>query len=292
MHESLVIYDFSLIHSSTSSNQRWLKIIWKDSFTHFSYSSVIDMKITLLGTGTSYPDPNRVQSGILLESESESILMDIGSGILHRLTQHGIDLDAISSIFISHFHIDHCSDFLTFCQSIWLSGTRRTLNLYGPPSMIDWLYSLHNAFPYLSDKVIIQPSILQKNESIKLENMVVANTPTIHGKIDTRAFKIESGGKILVYSSDTAPNKELNVFSKNADVFVHECNWLDGTHPEGVHTTPRELGLIAKEIEPEMLILTHLSPEVVQNKEEVIEIVSSKTEAKVLMAEDLMSFNI
>jgi len=250
------------------------------------------MRITLLGTGTSYPDPDRVQSGILVESGSESILVDIGSGILHRLTQTGIDLDTISSVFISHFHIDHCSDFLTLCQSIWLSGNGRTLNLYGPPSVIEWLHSLHDAFPYLRDKVIIQPIVLHENESIKLERLTVANAPTVHGKMDTRAFRIESKGKVFVYSSDSAPSQGFNMFARNSDVLVHECNWLDGAHPEGVHTTPTELVNITNEIAPAKLILTHLSPEVVQNKDEVLEIIGSATETEVLMAEDLMSFEI
>jgi ribonuclease BN (tRNA processing enzyme) len=250
------------------------------------------MRITLLGTGTSYPDPNRVQSGILVESDRESILVDVGSGIFHRLTQTGINLDTISSVFISHFHIDHCSDFLTLCQSIWLSGNRRNLSLYGPPLLGEWLRSLHDAFPYLREKVIINPSVLEENKSINLDELTVKNTPTVHGKIDTRALRIESKGKVFVYSADTAPSKGFNNFAKNSDVLVHECNWLDGAHPEGVHTTPTELAHIAKEIAPARLILTHLSPEVVQNKDGVLEIISSISDTQVLMAEDLMSFEI
>jgi ribonuclease BN (tRNA processing enzyme) len=250
------------------------------------------MKITMLGTGTSYPDPNRVQSGILVETENESILLDIGSGILHRLTQIGYNVDRISSVFISHFHIDHCSDFLPLCQSIWLAGTKRTLNLHGPPFVTEWLNLLHEAFPYLREKVIIHPFDLRENMSIDFEKLSVTNIPTVHGKMDTRAFRIESEGKIFVYSSDTAPNQEFNSFAKNADLLVHECNWLDGIHPEGVHTMPSELIHIVEEVEPSKLILTHLSPEVVQNKKKVLKIISSTTEAQVLLAEDLISFEV
>ena len=250
------------------------------------------MRITILGTGTSYPDPNRVQSGILVESGDESILLDIGSGILHRLTQIGKDLDTIDSVFISHFHIDHCSDFLTLCQSIWLSGTRRTLNLYGPPPVKEWLHLLHDAFPYLSEKVSVHPFVLSERESIKLGEMNITNTPTVHGKMDTRAFRIEADGNVVVYSSDTAPSRELNWLAKSADILVHECNWLDGPHPEGIHTMPSELALILNEVAPDKLICTHLSPEVVQNKEDVLEIVGSTNRTQVIMAEDLMSFEI
>ncbi len=250
------------------------------------------MKITMLGTGTSYPDPNRVQSGMLVESNHESILLDIGSGTLHRLAQLGKDLDAINSIFISHFHIDHCSDFLTLCQSIWLSGTRRVLDLYGTSFVREWLGLLHSAFPYLSEKVNVRPFVLQENKTVQLEKLQVTNTPTVHGKTDTRAFRVESEGKIVVYSSDTAPSHELNVLAKNVDVLIHECNWLDGEHPEGVHTTPSELARIVDEVAPGKLILTHLSPEVVRNKEEVLGIIGSSHRTKVIMAEDLMSFEV
>ena len=246
----------------------------------------------MLGTGTSYPDPDRVQSGILVESIAESILLDIGSGVLHRLTQIGKDLDTISSIFVSHFHIDHCSDFLTLCQSIWLSGTRKVLNLYGTSMVTEWLDLLHRAFPYLSEKVSIRPFELHENETIKLEELAITNTPTTHGKTETRAFKVEVEGKVVVYSSDTAPNQGIIMLARNADVLIHECNWLDGEHPEGVHTTPSELANIIDEVAPEKLILTHLSPEVVQNKEEVLEIIGSSNRTKVSIAEDLMSFDI
>jgi len=246
----------------------------------------------MLGTGTSYPDPNRVQSGILVEADGESILLDIGSGTLHRLMQLGKDLDAISSVFISHFHIDHCSDFLTLCQSIWLSGTRRVLNLYGTPFVREWLSSLHSAFPYLSEKVNVRPLVLHENETVQLEKLQISNTPTVHGKTDTRALRVESEGKIVVYSSDTAPSRKLNVLAKNADVLVHECNWLDGEHPEGVHTTPSELTRVMDEVAPDKLILTHLSPEVVRNEEEVLGIIGSSRGTKTILAKDLMSFEV
>jgi ribonuclease BN (tRNA processing enzyme) len=140
--------------------------------------------------------------------------------------------------------------------------------------------------------VNIHPHVLKENMSIDYEKMSVRNTPTIHGKIESRAVKIQSEGKVFVYSSDTAPSQEFNSFARHADLLVHECNWLDGSHPEGVHTTPSELIHVVEEVEPSKLILTHLSPEVVQNKKKVLEIIFSTTESEVSMAEDLVSFEI
>jgi ribonuclease BN (tRNA processing enzyme) len=251
------------------------------------------MKIIMLGTGTSYPDPERVQSGILVEHRKERILLDIGSGVLHRLVQSGINLDTIGSIFISHFHIDHCSDFLSLCQSIWLSDSKTSLNVYGPPFIGEWLQSLHErAFPYLREKVTIQVHQLEKNKAVQIDEMMVVNTPTIHGTVDSRAFRVEAGGKSLVFSSDTSPSREFNDFSKGTDVLIHECNWLDGQHPQGVHTSPSELAQIVKETSPGRVVLTHLSPEVVRKREMVLKIVASQHDVDAYLGEDLMALQI
>lgn len=247
----------------------------------------------MLGTGTSYPDPDRVQSGILIEMANESILFDIGAGVFHRLTQLNLDLGSISSIFLSHFHIDHCSDFLMLCQNLWLSGHDKPLNIFGPPEIRQWFRGLFDiAFTYARDRLIINVAVLKENEAVQVGEATISNVPTVHGNMETRALKIEWRNRSFVYSSDTAPCRDVIDLAKGADVLVHECNWLDGPNPEGVHTTPSELARIVEEASPKKLVLTHVSPEVVDQKDKVLEIISRRTNAEVVMGEDLMSFEI
>ncbi|MGY5873847.1 MAG: MBL fold metallo-hydrolase [Candidatus Thorarchaeota archaeon] len=251
------------------------------------------MKVTMLGTGTTYPDPDRVQSGILIELDEESILFDIGAGVYHRLTQAGVDLESISTIFISHFHIDHCSDFLMLCQNLWLSGREKPLSIYGPPAIKSWYRGLFEiAFPYARDRLMINVGVLKEDEAVQVGAATISNVPTVHGTMETRALKIEWRGKLLVYSSDTAPCRDVIDLAKDADVLIHECNWLDGPNPEGVHTTPSQLAQIVEEAEPKKAILTHVSPDVASNRDKVIQIISRRTSAEVMMGEDLMSFKI
>jgi ribonuclease BN (tRNA processing enzyme) len=254
---------------------------------------MIEMRVVLLGTGTSYPDPQRVQSGILVENEDYRILLDIGSGVLHRLTQLETDINTINSVFISHFHIDHCADFLPLCQSLWLTGYDKTLNLFAPPTVREWLRGMHDvAFKYLREKILIQTTALNENHVISPDRFTITTSPTLHGNYDTRAFRVEYGGKSVTYSSDTAPCREIIELAKGTDVLIHECNWLDGPHPEGVHTSPSELTKIAEETNPSTIVLTHISPEVVSNKDKVIEIVSRRTNAEVILGEDLMVLDL
>lgn len=254
---------------------------------------MIEMRAVLLGTGTSYPDPSRVQSGILVEGGDHSILLDIGSGVLHRMTQLEIDIRTVDAVFISHFHIDHCADFLPLCQSLWLSGYDKTLKLFAPPTVRDWYRAVFDiAFKYLREKILIETTVLNENHVVPRGNLTIVTCPTLHGNYDTRAFRVEHSGKSLTFSSDTAPCRDIINLAKGTDVLIHECNWLDGSHPQGVHTSPSELAKIAEEINPSRIVLTHLSPEVVANKDKVIEIVSRRTNAEVLLGEDLMSIDL
>jgi len=251
------------------------------------------MKVTLLGTGTSYPDPERVQSGILIEIDGENILFDIGAGVYNRLVQAGKDLKSISTVFLTHFHIDHCSDFLMLCQNLWLTGHDEPLNIYGPPMIKQWYRGLFDiAYTYARDRLIINVGVLKEKEAVQVGEATISNVPTIHGNMETRALRLEWRGNAITYSSDTAPCREVIDLAKGTDVLIHECNWLDGPNPEGVHTTPSQLSEIVEEIAPKKVILTHVSPEVVNDSTKVIEIVGRRTDAEILLGKDLMSFTV
>ena len=250
---------------------------------------MIVMRAVFLGTGTSYPDSERVQSGILIESKKTRLLLDIGSGVLHRLTQYEFDIRSIDAVFISHFHIDHCADFLPLVQTLWLSGYDRTLKLFAPPTVREWSRGVNDiAFKYLREKVMIETTPLKESHIVPIGDLTVVARPTLHGNYDTRAFRVECGENIILYSADTAPCRDIIDLAKDSDLLIHECNWLDGPHPEGVHTSPSELARIAEEIDPTKIVLTHVSPEVVENKDKVIETVSRRTNAEVILGEDLM----
>lgn len=251
------------------------------------------MRLTVLGSGTSYPDPSRVQSGILVETKDFPLIFDVGSGILHRLIQTSIDLTSVQHVFFTHFHIDHSLDFMTLYQTLWLLGYDKTLNIYGPPNINEWYSGLFEvSFPYLRDKFVIRRRTMNENDVVYIGNAIIKSCPTLHGNIQSRAFKIEKEGRSIVYSGDTAPCQELIELAHNADILVHECNWLDGDHRKGVHTSPSELTEIIEKCQPKRVILTHLTPEVVKNRENVVSIIKRRTNAEILLGHDLMSVEI
>ncbi len=251
------------------------------------------MEITLLGTGTSVPDPRRVQSGVLVQGAGRSVLLDIGSGVLHRLTQLGTDLTSLDAVFISHFHIDHCSDFMTLYQSMWLAGRTDELCVYGPLQLMEWTgLMFDSAFTYLQSKFPLRPVPLDEVSETRLDPLTVRTCKTLHGPMDARAFRVELDGRSVVYTSDTAPCPEVVELARGCDVLVHECNWLDGHSPTGVHTSPSELAEVVREASPGTVVLVHVSPEVVASKDDVLSTVSGDTGVRAVLGEDLMRVSV
>ncbi len=251
------------------------------------------MKVTLLGTGTSYPDPERVQSGVLVEIEDIPILLDAGSGILHRLLQVVDDITKIQHVLLSHFHIDHCSDFVTLCQTLWLSGLRDELHVYGPSAMDQWWEGVFDtAFSYLKGRFPIMRHKLGEYDQVKINEFTVRCVPTSHGDMDSRAYRVDYRGKSIVYSSDTAPCDEITELATAVDLLIHECNWLDGNHEKRVHTSPSELASIVADAQPSKVALVHLSPPVVNAAESVLSIIKGTSDSEVLLGHDLMEMTV
>lgn len=251
------------------------------------------MKITLLGTGTSYPDPERVQSGILVEQDRKLMLLDVGSGVLHRLVQTGADVKSIDSVFISHLHVDHCSDFMSLYQTLMMSGFDKNLHLFGPPTVNEWFAALNDRiYPYLKGRVPVEVTSLKELDTVQVGALTVRCCRSKHGTVDSRAVRVEHKDHSFVYSSDTAPSKDVMELTRGTDLLIHECMWLDGKHPEGVHTAPSELVRIMEEARPKKVILTHLSPEVVSSESRVASTIGQNSGIDVAMGIDLMSLKI
>ncbi len=54
-----------------------------------------DFKVTLLGTGTPFPTPERFGPATLVEAGSEKLLFDVGRGAPIRLNQIGVPIGTI-----------------------------------------------------------------------------------------------------------------------------------------------------------------------------------------------------
>ena len=226
------------------------------------------MKLTALGTGTAAPSPTRVCAAYLVEAGETILLLDCGSGAVHRMSQLGIDWMAITHIAITHFHVDHTSDLATLFLA-WRYGAipwrEQPVVLLGPPGTVD-LFARADAFAGGSLRVLgyaIDVRELAEGEVTILPGDVRLQPRKVPHTAESVAYSIEHAGRRIVYTGDTGRDPGLGAWSVGCDVLLAECSLPDSMRME-THLTPEGCAELAADAQPRALVLTHFYPPVEQ----------------------------
>ncbi|MFX1510294.1 MAG: MBL fold metallo-hydrolase [Promethearchaeota archaeon] len=245
------------------------------------------MEVTILGSGASLLSPDRVSSGLMIETAGDPLIFDMGAGVLHRLSCSLEDITKIEHVFISHLHVDHVSDLVAFLQSLWLSGYDKTLNVYGPEAVQKMAFSLADVFPYLKGKVKLKYHKVEPGFLVKVKDWSVLAFPVDHGDFEAYGFHMEAEGKRVVYSGDTRPCREVIKHAKGADLLIHECSLPDRMKEIATtHTTPGDLGRLAAEAEVKALVLVHLYPELLEELGDALRSIRTSYSGKIIVPRD------
>src|SRR5215204_6004710 len=101
-----------------------------------TFASLLPMKLTVLGSGTSVPHPHRSSPAFWLQTSAGNILLDIGPDAPHRMAEEQLDWPNLDTIWISHFHLDHFGGLAPFLFGIkWAPQTQsrtKPLHICGP----------------------------------------------------------------------------------------------------------------------------------------------------------------
>jgi len=92
------------------------------------------IELTLLGTGSPLPDPNRAGPATLVRAGGATLLFDCGRGVLMRAAAAGVGANGLSALFLTHLHSDHITDLGDVLTTRWVSTFVPTpLTIVGPP---------------------------------------------------------------------------------------------------------------------------------------------------------------
>ncbi|MGC8584657.1 MAG: ribonuclease Z [Thermoplasmata archaeon] len=94
------------------------------------------MKIVFLGTGGSWPSPERGLPSIAVQLDRDCILFDVGEGTQRQLMMSSISFMKITKIFITHFHGDHFLGLAGLVQTMTLNDRKERLEIYGPQDTV------------------------------------------------------------------------------------------------------------------------------------------------------------
>jgi len=224
------------------------------------------MEVLVLGSGTGVPWPGRAPSSVLVKARSKNLLLDMGPGALQRLTQEGVDWQALDAILLSHLHPDHTLDLWAyFFASRWPGFARKEeVVLVAGRGLADLAQGLKAGYgdwlqprPGLIRRIFLDPA--QKNRLELFPGLGLETAPAAHPG-QAMSFRLATGDKSLVYSGDTDYSEEVVGLSRRADLFILECAMPEGSKLQG-HLTPSEAGRMAARAGAERLVLTHFYPE-------------------------------
>jgi ribonuclease BN (tRNA processing enzyme) len=243
-----------------------------------------NMEVTFLGTGSAMPTGERYQAGLVVEDDGRPLLVDCGSGILHRLEQSGIGYENISTVLLTHHHLDHVADILPLLKARWLAG-EEFLEVVGPAgtkSLMDDLLDVHD---YLDGRVDLRIREVGAHE-FEVAGHEVEGYETRHS-LPCLAYRF---GDKFTFSGDSEAFEGLANFADGCEVLVHDCSFPDEVDVDN-HPTPTQLGeaLAGSETDIGTVFLTHLYPHTEGRHEEMLKSIEGAYDGDVRFPEDLQS---
>jgi len=222
------------------------------------------MTLTLVtvGTGTVAPSPARTGPAHWVERGDVRLLMDCGSGAIHRLAQFRLPWERVSHVALTHFHPDHYGELPALLFALRHATKREEpLVIVGPPGTVRLAKALAEGFGawLLDPGYPIGILDLQAGEPFPLSpDVMLAVHPTPHTS-ESVALAVTAPEGRLVYTGDTGPSDELAAWAKDCSLLLAECSLPDGHGVEG-HLTPTSAGELAAAAAARRLVLTHFYP--------------------------------
>jgi ribonuclease BN (tRNA processing enzyme) len=183
------------------------------------------MRALFLGTADGHTSPLRDHSGILIQTEETSLLLDCGAAAARFFLRKRLSADLPEILWISHMHSDHVGQVGSLVQSLWLRTRRAPLHILGPEDVLvtikDWLEKCL-LFPELIGFPIHWHAV-KPGRPFKLGPFIFTAFATEHLHSLANYFKrtypntcfdcygvtIEYRGQRYVYSADLAHPREL-----------------------------------------------------------------------------------
>ena len=268
-----------------------------------STSPSVQTKVVLLGTGTPAATPDRSGPATAIVVNDTAYLIDFGPGVVRRAsaaaTGSGIAAlqpTRLQVAFVTHLHSDHTVGYPDLIFTPWTLGRRVPLEVYGPKGLKAMTEHLLEAYRvdiatrtnadgnqrtfadgYRVNAHEIAPGVVYKDQNVRVTAFATKHAMESYG------YRFDTADRSIVLSGDTNPTQATIDACRGCDVLIHEVHtesWLAqrpeaGGAPPGTfrrfsekyHTTSSQLGELARQAGPKLLILYHynsLSPEELQ----------------------------
>ena len=211
-----------------------------------SQPSAVDsdsMTVTLLGTGSPVPVPDRFGMATLVQAGGLNLMFDAGRGCSIRLNQAGVPMGSIDGVFITHFHSDH----LNGLPDMWMTGylntvyarRRRPLEIIGPRGIARIAASMRDCYAddiriRMADEKVAAASTEIAAHEFDGDGVVfdrngvrVTAFAVDHGALIKPAcgYRIDHGGRSVLLSGDTRFDENLIARGQGLNCWCMRWRW-------------------------------------------------------------------
>jgi ribonuclease BN (tRNA processing enzyme) len=227
------------------------------------------VRVTVLGSGDAFGSGGRLHSAYLVEAPGATFLLDCGPSVLQSMKRLGLDPDAIDFVLLSHLHGDHFGGVpFLFMDYRYETCRTRQIAVYGPPgtgrrvqALFAALYE-QNATEPLPFPVRYQE--LKPSQAFRIGDVAVLPFAVPHApELVAFGYRIDVGGRRILYSGDSAWTDDFVQQSRDVDLFLCECTTYESR--VAIHISYPEIAARARELGCKRLVLSHLGREPIEH---------------------------
>ena len=250
----------------------------------------MSIEVTLLGTGSPLPSPDRAGPSTLVRAGTATLLVDCGRGVVMRLAGAGVLPLGLSAVLLTHLHSDHITDLNDVITTQWVMTRAETpLPVFGPPGTqqvvdavlhmlsLDQQYRLdHHAD--LDYRPAIDVTEVNPGDAFDVGDAHVSVHETDHRPVTpTVGYRVEHGGAVAALAGDTVPCTGLDGLCAGADIYVQTVIRADlvKTIPNqrlqdilDYHSSVEQAAQTAARAGVKTLVLTHYVPALIPGQED------------------------
>jgi ribonuclease BN (tRNA processing enzyme) len=265
------------------------------------------VRVQVLGSGGPALHTQRAGSGYLVWIDGKArVLVDLGQGSAMRFGEAGATVADLDVVLFNHLHTAHSADLPALVHASLGEKRTRPLPIYGPsgnkfmPSTVtfvrDLFDSTRGAWRYLGDVINplakgtykLEPHDVRERKAAPKIGMprrnddplwpVFANerlravaTEVGHGNAPALAWRIEAGGKAVVFAGDNdGTGTNLVTLARGADLLIahHPVTESASAAELALHAPPGVIARVAKSAGARQLLLSHRSPATLGREEQ------------------------